>query len=105
MLADARAGDADALVRLPGDLRVVKNAVVTPTATYPLSAGDAAVLQQLQDRGPRPARRFAADVLARLVENNLVKCSYPVAISHDPLSAVPASRVSTPTRASSPAPS
>jgi hypothetical protein len=99
VLADTCAADPalrdDALVRLPGDLRVDGQTLVTPTATHALTADEAALLLRLQTRGATVARRLIGrsakrrEALERLAASDVVKWSFPVAISHDPLRALP----------------
>lgn len=95
VLADTLAVDPslrdDATVWLPGDLRVDRRKLITPTATHALSSEEAALLQRLQDRGPVKARtlRKHRDVLERLASQDVIRWSFPVAISHDPLKELP----------------
>jgi hypothetical protein len=95
-LADALAADprwrGDAQVSLPGDVRVTGRRVVTPAAAYPLPAPHARFLRRLQERGPVIARRLSRADLAvaeALALQNLVRWTFPVAISHDPLARLP----------------
>jgi hypothetical protein len=96
VLADTLAADPavrdDALVWLPGDLRVQKRTLITPTARHALTAGEAELLLVLQERGPQKARRFRRqrEVLEKLAAQDVIRWTFPVAISHDPLAALPA---------------
>jgi hypothetical protein len=88
-------GRAKALLSLPGDLRVVGRVLVTPTERVRVSALEAQVLRRLQERGPmrggplvKGLGREAKAAVERLAAQHVVRWTYPVAISHQPLAAV-----------------
>ncbi len=91
VLADTLAADPeyrdDALVWLPGDLRVDGRKLITPTATHSLSKEESSLLLRL----PAKARTLKKhrELLGRLAEQNVIRWTFPVAISHDPLKALP----------------
>lgn len=98
-LADALAADPslrdEAWVWLPGDLRVSGRKLIAPSQTYALKADEAALLSKLQAGGAKKARaligRSAArrELLERLASQSMVRWTFPVAISHQPLAALP----------------
>ncbi len=96
VLADTLAVDPSlrdkALVWLPGDLRVERKTLITPSATHALSAEEAKLLLLLQEKGPLKASRLRKHraLLERLAAQDIIRWSFPVAISHDPLKALPA---------------
>ena len=70
VLADTLAADpalrGEALVWLPGDLRVDRRKLISPAATHELSAEEAKLLSTLQEKGPITAKPTAQAVrLAR----------------------------------------
>ncbi len=93
VLADTLALDpkhcGDALVWLPGDVRVQGRKLITPTATYTLSGSDAALLAKLEK--PRKAKSLPRAQLESLAERGIIRWTFPVSISHDPLKYVPVS--------------
>lgn len=96
-LADAAAHGplrAKALLRVPGDLRLVGAALQTPTQTVPVSAAQAAVLRAVQ-RAPVPLGRLLAKhptwatVVDELLAHGALSLGFPVPLAHEPLRAVP----------------
>lgn len=93
VLADSLAADpqwrGEALVWLPGDLRVSGRKLITPTATYALTASDAALLTKLET--PRRAKTLPRAQLESLAERGIIRWTFSVSISHEPLKRLPVS--------------
>ena len=83
----------DALVWLPGDLRVARRRLITPTRTHALSSEEAKVLLRLQAGGPMKARRLPRAVIEKLAQQDIVRWTFPVAIGHEPLKDLPSVEV------------
>ncbi len=92
VLADAAAVDpkfrGEALVWLPGDLRVDGRTLVTPSSTHALTKEEAALLKKLAT--PRKAKTLPRALLESLASRGVVRATFPVAISHRPLARLPA---------------
>ncbi len=75
----------------PGHLRIDRRKLITPTATHALTGDEAKLLLLLQEKGPRKASKLRAhrEVLERLAAQDVVRWTFPVAISHDPLKSLP----------------
>ncbi len=88
-IADAIAPD-QARVVLPGDVRIDGRTLRTPTSTVEVTAEEARFLRVLQRSGPMVASKVADQaLLERLTNQNIVRLTFAVAISHDPLRFLP----------------
>ncbi|MDX2014503.1 MAG: lantibiotic dehydratase [Myxococcaceae bacterium] len=96
VLADALARDPrwreDAELSLPGDVQISRRTAITPSGSYRLTADEARLLERLQVRGPLVARRLsrkARAIAEALAAQNLIRWTFPVSISADPLARLP----------------
>lgn len=95
VIADAVASLAksEALVWLPGHLSMERGQLLTPTEQVSVPPRWAALVTRVQRSGPLKAARLARSaeawaLLEELVDQNVLRCSFPVAISAQPLAQV-----------------